>query len=59
MLRLPLVLVSAIAGVMLVVGLAYALPENPGASGGGIPKKAQLAQRNFWLKWRFRRSRMS
>jgi Spy/CpxP family protein refolding chaperone len=39
MLRLPSVLLSAIAGVIVVAGSAHALPENPGASGGGIPKK--------------------
>jgi hypothetical protein len=40
MLRLPLALVSALLGMIVVVSLAYALPENPGAGGGGIPKKA-------------------
>ena len=35
MLRLPLVLVSAIFGMMIVVGLAYGLPQDPGAKGGG------------------------
>ena len=37
MLRLPLVLVSAIAGMLIIVGLAYAAPAGPG--GSGIPKK--------------------
>ena len=38
MLRLPLVLLSAIAGVMIVIGSAYALPEGQAAS-SGVPKK--------------------
>jgi hypothetical protein len=40
MLRLPLALVSALLGMLVVVSLAYALPEGPGASGGVILKKA-------------------
>ena len=37
MLRLPLVLMSTMLAMILVVRLAYALPEGPG--GSGIPKK--------------------
>jgi Spy/CpxP family protein refolding chaperone len=39
MLRLPLVLMFASLGMLVVVGSSYALPERPSASGGEIPKK--------------------
>jgi hypothetical protein len=38
MLRLPLALVSALLGMMVVVGLAYALPEGSPAISGGVRK---------------------
>ena len=39
MLRLPLMLASAMAGMIIVPGLAYALPEGRVVSSGAIPKK--------------------
>ena len=47
MLRLPLVLVSAVAGMLIVTGLVYALPEVPALSAAQSQRRCQLAQRKF------------
>ena len=39
MLRLPLALLSAMAGMIILGGSVYALPEGPGVVSGAVPKK--------------------